>query len=98
MLTLDQIDRLVGEVAAATLSSGVVDRIYTEPTIDSLGREALRITIVIEDDAVPKISGDAALETLVGVHKKLQEAGEERFPIVEYATHEDLAEGGDSQS
>jgi hypothetical protein len=98
MLTLDQVDRLVGEVAAATLASGVVDRIFSEPTLDSLGREALRITIVIEDDALPKISGDAALETLVGVHRKLQEAGEERFPILEYATHEDLAESGDSQS
>jgi hypothetical protein len=97
MLTLDQIDRLVGEVAATTLASGVVDRIFSEPTIDSRGHEALRITIVIEDDALPKISGDAALETLVGVHRKLHEAGEERLPIVGYATHEDLVEGGDPQ-
>jgi uncharacterized protein (UPF0332 family) len=79
MLTLDQIDRLVGEVAATTLAPGVVNRIFSEAVIDSAGRDALRITIVIDDDALSKISGDATVDTLVAVQKRLFEAGEESF-------------------
>jgi hypothetical protein len=96
MLTLDQIDRLVGEVAATTLAPGVVNRIFSEAVIDSAGGDALRITIVIDDNALSKISGDATVDTLVAVQKRLFEAGEERFPIVEYATVRELAQSGDS--
>jgi hypothetical protein len=95
MLTADQIDRIVGEVATSTLPRKAVDRVFSEPAIDSAGRDALRITIVIDEDAVSRISGDAAADTLVAVQRRLAEAGEDRFPIVGYATLEDLSERGD---
>ena len=56
----------------------------------------MRITIVIRPGAAAKIKGDAALDTLVQIQDRLRAAGEERFPIVEYATKEELEEGGDS--
>jgi len=96
MLTADQIDRIVGDIAATTLIPEAVDHVFSESAIDSAGREALRITIVIDDEAVPKISGDAVVDTLVAVQRRLYEAGEERFPIVEYATVRELAESGGS--
>jgi len=68
----------------------------SQPTVDSEGRDALRITIVIESGAAARIKGDAALDTLVQIQDRLREAGEERFPIVEYATKEELEESGDS--
>ena len=37
------------------------------------------------------ISGAAVLRTLVEINQKLQEAGEERFPIIRYRTDESLA-------
>jgi hypothetical protein len=95
MLTPDQIDRIVGEVATTTLTPGVVERVFSEPAIDSAGRDALRVTIVIQDDALPNISGDAAVDTLVAVQRRLFEAWEERFPIVSYAPPQDLSERGD---
>ena len=79
----------------STLTPGAVDRVFSEPAIDSTGRDALRITIVIQDEALPKISGDAVVDTLVRVQRRLFEAGEERFPIVEYATIR-VTESGDS--
>ena len=92
MLGKNQIFTIAREVVTANLTSSRVSNVVTEPTIDSEGREALRITIVIKPGAVARISGDAALDTLVQIQDRLREAGEERFPIVEYATEEELEE------
>jgi len=53
----------------------------------------LRITIVIPQGAAARLKGDAVLDTLVDIQNRLRNAGEERFPIVEYATEEELASG-----
>ena len=51
--------------------------------------------IVINPGAESKITGDAALDTLVGIKSRLRREGEERVAIVEYATTEELEAGGD---
>jgi hypothetical protein len=96
MLATNEIIKIANDVAAANLTSSSVSSILSESTVDSEGREALRITIVIEPGAAAKIMGDAVLDTLVQIQDRLREAGEERFPIVEYATKEELEESGDS--
>ena len=96
MLAKNQILTIARDVATANLTRSRVSDVVMEPTIDSEGREALRITIVIKPGAADKINGDDALDTLVQIQDRLREAGEERFPIVEYATEEELAESGDS--
>ena len=96
MLHERRIIEIAENVARANLTSARVSGIISEPTVDSQGREALRITIVIPPGAPAKIKGNAALDTLVQIQEKLREAGEERFPIVEYATKEELEESGDS--
>ena len=96
MIDRIEIDRIARDVATANLTSSTVRNIITESAIDSEGREALRITIVINPGAATKIKGDAALDTLVQIQDRLQKAGEDRFPIVEYATEEELQESGDS--
>jgi hypothetical protein len=96
MLHERRIVEIAGDVARANLTSARVSGIISEPTVDSQGREALRITIVIPPGAAAKIKGDAALDTLVQIQERLRDAGEERFPIVEYATKEELEESGDS--
>jgi hypothetical protein len=52
--------------------------------------------IVINSGSEARISGDAALDTLVGIQDRLRREGEERFAIVEYATDEELNAVGDS--
>jgi hypothetical protein len=83
---------------ATNLGAANVDHVESEPTIDSEGQEALRITIVIPKGAVGRLSGDAALDTLVNIQQGLRKAAEERFPIVEYATQEELDALDDAQS
>jgi hypothetical protein len=96
MLSQKEIVEIAREVAAANLTISFVTDVLSEPAVDSEGRGALKITIVIEPGAATKISGDATLDTLVQIQDRLREAGEERFPIVEYATQEELEESGDS--
>jgi hypothetical protein len=98
MPPITKIDQIVAEVATAILSRASVDSVRSEPTVDSQGDEALQITIVVKSDAVEKLKGDPALDIIVQIQDRLIEAGEDRFPIVEYATPEDLASGDDPES
>jgi hypothetical protein len=97
-LNEEKINQIVREVAKANLAPYASGQVVNAPTTDSVGQDALRITIVIAPDAAPKIKGDAVVDTLVQIQNRLREAGEERFPIVEYATEEELEVSGDSQS
>lgn len=96
MLDEKRVREIAQEVAIANLASTNVTSVSSSPTIDLDGHEALRITIVIEPGAESRISGDAALDTLVGIQDRLRREGDERFAIVEYATTEELEAGGDS--
>jgi hypothetical protein len=96
MLSKNRIRQIAQEVATANLSSANFSSILSTTTTDSQGHEALRITIVINPGAEAKIKGDAALDTLVGIQDRLRKEGEERFPIVEYGTEEELSASGSS--
>jgi len=95
MLDEKKIQQIAREVATANLASANVSSVLSSTAIDSEGHDALRITIVITPGAETKIKGDAALDTLVGIKEALRREGEERLPIVEYATKEELDAGGD---
>lgn len=98
MLDRSEIIRIVDEVARANLRPVTsVTEVLTEPATDSLGHEALRIIIVIKPGAAARFDGDDVLNTLVQIQDRLHAAGEERFPIVEYATKRELQNSGDPQ-
>ena len=91
MLDLAKVNEVVNKAAAATIKSGAgIQRVDSEPTLDSEGREALDITIVLTRGSAGNISGDSALDTLVKIEKALREAKEERFPIISFVTEEEL--------
>jgi hypothetical protein len=96
MLDEQKILTIARQVATANLTSASVINVISEPTIDSEGHEALRITIVIPPGAAASLGGDAALDTLTQIQDRLQTAGEDRFPIVEYATEDELQSSVDS--
>ena len=96
MVATNKIVKIAKDVATANLKSSSVSNVVSEPATDSTGRDAVRITIILKPGAAAKIDGDAALDTLVQIQDRLRKAGEERFPIVEYATKEELEESGDS--
>jgi len=90
MLSHKKIDQIASSVARANISRHGVRTVFSEPTSDLEGKDALRITIVVTPDAVEKLKGDAALNTLVQIVLRLQSAGEERFPYIEYSTEDEL--------
>lgn len=90
MITTTKIDEIASRAARAKLPNNVVERVFSEPTVDSWGADALRLTIVIAANSVERIDGDSLLDTLVQIQHDLQNAGEERFAIVEYATQAEL--------
>jgi hypothetical protein len=89
------LQNIATSVATATLGNGSVSVVNITPTTDSVGDAALRITIVLTPGVADSISGDAALNTLVQLQQKLQKEGDDRFPIIEYATEDELAAGAD---
>jgi hypothetical protein len=90
--------RIIEEIAKSKLGRDNIVRVFTKPGVDSEGKDAVRITIVITPDAVTRIKGDALLDNLLEIHNRLSEAGEARTPIVGYATEEELAEIDDPES
>jgi hypothetical protein len=94
MLDEKRIREIVQEVATANLTSANVSSVSSSAAIDSEGHDALRITIVIKPGSASRIKGDATLDTLVGIQDRLRAEGEERFPIVEYATKKELSASG----
>jgi hypothetical protein len=98
MLQGDEIANIANAAATATLGRQRFVTVMHAPTTDSMGSDALHITIVLTPGSTEAITGDLALNTLVEIRERLREAGEERLPIVEYATEEELAESDSYQS
>jgi len=48
--------------------------------------------IVLTPGAPALIGGEAVIQTLSRIHRRLQEAGDERFPFMRYATEDELKE------
>lgn len=84
------LDRIVGQVAAASLPGHEIARIETEPDSDADGSEGIRVTVVlVGDDA--SLSGDEALNTIVELRQALQRAGDDRFPFIDFTNESELA-------
>jgi len=86
MLEKETINAIAKTVATANLGSQSLSSVTSAPTIDSLGRDAIQITIALTPGSSDAISGTAAVRTSAEINQKLQEAGEERFSIIRYST------------
>lgn len=89
--------RIAGKVARKELGAENVIRVDATPTVDWTGAEAWRVKIVLEPDALSRISGDAALDNLYRLFKSVQEAGDDRFTYVEFTNEKELAAGDDTE-
>ena len=67
MIEHKSIDEIAARVATDKLGAANVAQILSEATIDSEGGDALRVTIVIPEDVVEKLTGDTILDILLGV-------------------------------
>ncbi len=99
MLELSQVDEVVNKAVSAALKKQAgITHVISESTSDSQGDEALHITIVLKRGSADKITGESALNALVSVDRALREAGDDRFPIIDYVTEEELASSDDAES
>jgi hypothetical protein len=84
--------RLLRQALAAELGAENIVRVELYPTTDFEGREALRVAVVISPRATPRLKA-RVLDALVAVRERLRDMGDDRTPIVEYATEAELADG-----
>ena len=96
MLALSEIDSVIADAAGVGSANTAIRRVMSEATTDSEGKDALRVTLVLSDNL--KTVPDSILDLLVKIQHKLQDLGENRFPIVEFATEEELDSSADSES
>src|SRR6266851_3697537 len=80
MLDEKRIREIAQEVATANLTSANVSSVSSSAAVDSEGRDALRITIVIKPGSASRIKGDATLDTLVGIQGRLSRGRRRTFP------------------
>lgn len=95
MLHDRDIAEIATRVAAGKVSEAGLERVITTPITDSEGHDALRITLVLKAQAASALTGDAALDLLVQLQQALRGKGEERLPIIEYATEDELKADAD---
>ena len=91
--------RKLKKIATTNLGSANVSDFLWEPTTDVEGNAALKFTIVLtSESSAAAMPPNAALDTLVQIHDALLKENDQRFPIIRYATREDLQAGGDDES
>ena len=92
MLSASRVQEIAQTAASMRAMTKSVQRVFAEPSMDSEGKDALRITFVLSDRGAKDLTGDEALDLLVELKHNLEQAGEERFAVIEYATEKELAE------
>ena len=96
MPELAEINDVVSKAASGVMQPQArVQCVLSKPALDWTGDEVLHVTIVLGNEGVDGITGDMAMDTLVGIERALQAAGEERFPVIDYVTEEELEWGDD---
>ena len=98
MLSGATLHEIVLDAAVRRLPPESIDGVTTSDATDSEGRDALRIVIRLRRNAVERVDGNAALDTLIDIRSRLEAAGEDRFPLVEYDSVEDAELSGFAES
>lgn len=84
------IEKIIKQAARKSIR---LQRAIVEPTVDSQGEEALRVTLVLDPQVIERVAGDQALDVLFEINEALQSAGDDRLPIIFYATEEEVRTG-----
>lgn len=87
MGTIDkgEIDDIAKRVATEHLGVKVSGAVSSS-TVDSMGRDALEVKIVLTPGSTQSVTGVIATTTVFALNQALLKAGEERFPIVRWVT------------
>ncbi len=87
----DAISRLFRNVLADEIGPDNIVRVDYEPTTDSEGRGAMKVTVVIAPGATKRLAeSGVALNALVRLQEQIGHIARDRTPIVQYATEAEL--------
>jgi hypothetical protein len=98
MLDTNEITNIVRQAVEANTAPNSVRRVMAEPAATFAGEDAVMITIVLTPEAVAQLVKGDALDVLSRIWDGFRRAGDERFPMLEYATEAELEDVGDSES
>ncbi len=90
--------RIMRRALVPALGDENLIRVDLAPSTDSRGHDALLITIVIAPGVAERLDGDAVLSARASLKAQLRAMGDDRTPIVQYATKAELAEDVSLQS
>ena len=68
---------------------GVRD-VWVQPFDDYDGGDSLRVTVVLDPATAKKLDGETAIRLIGALRRRLEDLGEERLPVVEYATRDEI--------
>ena len=86
----DKVIEIARVVANETLLSRNVVDVLAAPALDSTGAGAIEITFVMTPESLMEIPGPRSARAVTEMMRELADAGEKRFPIVRFATRDDL--------
>lgn len=89
MLEDPQIKLLMKQIAGDFFSPADLLEVSSEAASDEYGRDALRITLLISDDAARQVSGKQLSDLLHELRCSLLREGDERFPHIHFKTPAD---------
>jgi hypothetical protein len=84
MLDEEKIHQIAEQVVLANLGPQRYVKSIIASRLDSKGRDAVQVDIFLTAGSSASVSGHVANSTIYDLNKKLQEAGEDRFPIVRW--------------
>jgi hypothetical protein len=91
---IEQITRKI--VDANTVTNAVVS-VRSRPSVDWTGDPVIRISIVVRPEAEVSLTGETPLNILTSISDELMRLGDDRFPIIDYATTADMEAAGDPE-
>jgi hypothetical protein len=80
------VSRLLQQAMEIELGKSNVWQVVYKHSIDSQGRDAIKVNATISPTAAKKLKTGAALRTFQQVQKRLSDMGDERTPIISYHT------------
>jgi hypothetical protein len=98
MLDTNEIAKIVTQAVEANTAPNSVRRVMAKSGATFDGEDAVMITIVLTPAAVNQLVAGDPGDVLVRIWDGLRSAGDERFPMLEYATEAELEQVGDSES
>ncbi|MCD0422122.1 hypothetical protein LOC51_33340 [Rubrivivax sp. JA1024] len=91
MVESAEIERITRDVVNAQTISQAVVSVRSKPSIDWTGDPTIDISVVVRPEAeAALLTEETPLNILTSISDQLLEVGEDRFPIIHYATTEDL--------